>query len=73
MKTYKISAYIRNGRAQAATDFDIEATRFTVAAYRGARAALEYARASGIKRARMIELRISVMKQAEKENAVTEG
>lgn len=66
MKLFKVCAYIRNGRGQAASDFEIQASRLEVAAHRGAVEAIAYAKASGIKRPRMIELRISVMKEMAK-------
>lgn len=62
MKTFKVCAYIRDGRGQVATDVDIKASRLEVAAQRGAKEAIAFAKASGIKRPKMLELRISVIK-----------
>ena len=63
MRSFKISGYVRNGKKQAAMDLDIEATNWRTAAYRAANGAILYARAAGIARPKMIELRISAVKK----------
>ncbi len=59
MKSFKVAAYVRNGQKQVANDFEIEATNWRTVAYRAAKEALIFARAGGLKRPKMIELRIS--------------
>ena len=63
MRSFKGSAYVRNSKKQAAADFDIEATNWHTAAYRGTKEATVFARAAGIRRPKMIELRISAVKK----------
>lgn len=63
MKSFKVSTYLRNGKKQAAGDFDIEASNWPAAARRAAKEALWRAKESGISRPKMIELRISAVKQ----------
>ena len=63
MRSFKVCAYVRNGKKQAAADFDIEATNWHTAAYRGTKEATVFARAAGIGRPKMIELRITAVKK----------
>lgn len=70
MRAFKVSAYVRNGKKQHAADFEIEAARFPTAALRAAKEATQQARAAGIKRPKMMELRISAIKSSREETAV---
>lgn len=59
MRTFLASAYLRNGRKHAAAEFEIEATRWPVAAYRAVKAAMVYGHAAGVKRPKLMEIKLS--------------
>lgn len=62
MRTFHASVYIRNGKAQTAGEIEVEAGNFHVAAARAAKLAVADAKKQGIKRPKMIEVRITAIK-----------
>ena len=61
MKIYQASVYLRNGRAHAVAEFEIKATQWPVAAYRAVKEALLHGRAEGVKRPKLMEIKLSAL------------
>lgn len=65
MKNFQAKCYLRNARRHTTADFTVQASRWPVAAYRAMREALSYAKASGLKRPKSVELTLVVLESQE--------